>query len=595
MNRGIYGFVFGLVLCAGCASFHVSKPTQQASPYQHLRMAVDRERVVVSGDDWNGDANSRFQKALFCSLSTISATNSHPSSAKGENILTCHTIITREQPVSTMGLLAFTLLPYMPYIDSRVVLDFTTIFTVTNTLTDVKYSDSVHPSIYGKYSGWSVFRRAAYKKLIDHSMDLAPQHIAYSIASHMQTTGGWALYEKANRARLDLLALQAEARAELVKANAGDAVAQYNMGLRYLSGVGVDVDLNKSFFWFKKAAEQGKSIAQHAVALCYANGNGISRNMSEAVRWCEKSAEQGYIRGQYTLGNYYLNGEGVIRDPGMAYRWLLLASAWGGESLRPLLERVESSVSSSEANEARTWATNWRPQQNGRSSKSDTISEEAMSSGTGFFVSTNGYLVTANHVVAGARRITVRYGEENLLAKVIASDPANDVAILRISDNTNRQFPALYLPLNPCARLGERVFTIGFPLPTLQGINPKLSKGDVCAMTGMRDDPRHLQISIPVQAGNSGGVLANEKGEVVGIIVSKLNALVVEGMTGDLVQNVNYAVKGSYVRTLAESVSGLSGALASPLPQSNSIEEVYNLAKGCSVLIKAESQADPAK
>jgi len=103
------------------------------------------------------------------------------------------------------------------------------------------------------------------------------------------------------------------------------------------------------------------------------------------------------------------------------------------------------------------------------------------------------------------------------------------------------------------ARVGEKVFTIGYPHPTLMGAEPKLTDGIINSLTGVGNDPRTFQISVPVQAGNSGGPLLNMKGEVVGIVTAKLSAAEVFKWTGDLSQNVNYAVKAPYLSVLLSS------------------------------------------
>jgi S1-C subfamily serine protease len=98
--------------------------------------------------------------------------------------------------------------------------------------------------------------------------------------------------------------------------------------------------------------------------------------------------------------------------------------------------------------------------------------------------------------------------------------------------------------------MGDPVFTLGFPHTDLMGKSMKLSDGIVNSLTGYRDDPRTLQISVPVQSGNSGGPLINAQGEVVGIVAAKLAAAEVFRWTGDMPQNVNYAIKTGYLSLL---------------------------------------------
>jgi S1-C subfamily serine protease len=112
--------------------------------------------------------------------------------------------------------------------------------------------------------------------------------------------------------------------------------------------------------------------------------------------------------------------------------------------------------------------------------------------------------------------------------------------------------PALPLSSSP-VKTGAAVLTMGYPHPDLLGSKPKLTEGVVSATSGVGDDPRVLQISVPVQAGNSGGPLINMEGEVVGVVMAKLNAVKMLKWTGDLPQNVNYAIKIPYLTVLLSS------------------------------------------
>jgi S1-C subfamily serine protease len=112
--------------------------------------------------------------------------------------------------------------------------------------------------------------------------------------------------------------------------------------------------------------------------------------------------------------------------------------------------------------------------------------------------------------------------------------------------------------------LGQGVFTIGFPNPDVQGLSPKLTKGEVRSLAGLQDDPRMYQISAPVQPGNSGGCLVDDAGNVVGIISSKLDTVAMAKATGDVPQNVNYALKISYAKLLLDSLADSKAGLAQP-------------------------------
>lgn len=169
------------------------------------------------------------------------------------------------------------------------------------------------------------------------------------------------------------------------------------------------------------------------------------------------------------------------------------------------------------------------------------------SSGTGWV--THGLIATNHHVVDGRSRIRVHLADgRDVSAWVLATDVENDLALLRASETLPDGLPLAAEE----APMGSSVYTLGFPHPDIMGRNAKLTTGIVNARTGIRDDPRHYQISVPVQAGNSGGPLLNARGEVVGLVTSKLSASAVYGATGDLPQNVNYAVKVEYLRRLLD-------------------------------------------
>jgi S1-C subfamily serine protease len=165
-----------------------------------------------------------------------------------------------------------------------------------------------------------------------------------------------------------------------------------------------------------------------------------------------------------------------------------------------------------------------------------------LSTGTGFVVA-SGRALTNYHVIEGCRVVRLRTSSgSEMPARVLASDQQRDLALLEVP---NEAGPPLAFRRNANIRRGENVVTYGFPLAGLLSSGPTLTTGEISALAGLRDNQQQFQISAPVQPGNSGGPLLDMSGHVVGVIVSKLNAQRVAQQTGDIPQNVNFAVKGT--------------------------------------------------
>ncbi len=163
--------------------------------------------------------------------------------------------------------------------------------------------------------------------------------------------------------------------------------------------------------------------------------------------------------------------------------------------------------------------------------------------GSGFFISEDGYLITNAHVVRNARNVKIMTSTGVFPAQVARIDERDDLALLKVSG----QFKALSISSTE-AGLGDPVFTIGFPDIVLQGTQPKFTDGKISSLTGLMDDPAEYQISVPVQPGNSGGPLVDQRGCVQGVVVARLNDSAALIAAGSLPQNVNYAIKSRLLR-----------------------------------------------
>ena len=168
--------------------------------------------------------------------------------------------------------------------------------------------------------------------------------------------------------------------------------------------------------------------------------------------------------------------------------------------------------------------------------------------GTGFAVSPNGLILTAYHVAEGASNIKVHLlGRGIFEAHIERSSPSTDLLLLRI----DAQVSTYLTPISTHSlSVGERVFTIGYPAISLLGEEPKFTEGSIAALSGPGGDAMFMQISVPVQPGNSGGPLVTERGELVGVVIASADVVKFLTSTGSLPQNVSWAVKADYVRPL---------------------------------------------
>lgn len=184
--------------------------------------------------------------------------------------------------------------------------------------------------------------------------------------------------------------------------------------------------------------------------------------------------------------------------------------------------------------------------QNAKATAKTGQTEQSTQTGTAFAIRPDGLFMTNLHVVREAKRIRLFCPGMGLIPAVVeTSSPEHeyDLAVLKVSVAWPRRYLTFADP-GPI-EVGAKVFTIGYPVPGLLGVQPKYSEGVIIGFTG-----RWLQVSVPVHPGNSGGPLVNEKGEVVGVVVAMAKPPLSRGLTWILPQNISWAVKGQYAIAL---------------------------------------------
>ena len=165
-------------------------------------------------------------------------------------------------------------------------------------------------------------------------------------------------------------------------------------------------------------------------------------------------------------------------------------------------------------------------------------------SGTGFALN-NGYVVTNYHVIENAKSISIKGIKGDFTPKynaiIIATDKYNDLALLQISDNNFKGFGSIpYNVKTSVSDVGEDVFVLGYPLTSTMGDEIKLTTGVISSKTGFQGDVSLYQISAPIQPGNSGGPLFDNKGNLIGIVNAKHKDA----------ENVGYAIKTWWIQVI---------------------------------------------
>ena len=362
------------------------------------------------------------------------------------------------------------------------------------------------------------------------------------------------------------------------------AAAQTNLGAALESGTGVVQNLADAVYWYRRAAKQGFAPAQLYLGTVYCNGRGVDKDLAEGARWHQAAAEQGLAQAQFLSGTHYFFGEGVPQDFVQAHKWMNLAAASSHTAAAEHLRTVADKMTPQQLGEAQRLAALFAARRTGGATvETPAHPSSDATAGTGFFITAEGYVLTSQHVVAGAKRIEVITAAGVAQAKLIEADIPNDIALLKID---GRHTPLTLSPSN-ATRLGHAVFTIGFPNTAMQGVEPKYSAGFINGLGGVQDDPHQFQINAAVQPGNSGGALVDEGGRAIGMIQCRLNPLKTFQQTGSLPQQVNYALKSDVLLTFIRAQPVLAGKLAPPLAKVLSKEESVAAAQAATVRIQA--------
>jgi S1-C subfamily serine protease len=200
--------------------------------------------------------------------------------------------------------------------------------------------------------------------------------------------------------------------------------------------------------------------------------------------------------------------------------------------------------------------------------------------GTGIVISTGGHVLTAYHVIKGCvgdirGNLT---GEAAVTLRTVSSDETNDLALLQAPS-----FKEAAVIRGTAICSSDSVIAIGYPFHGLLSSDFTVTTGIISSLSGILNDTRYLQISAAVQPGNSGGPLLDSSGNIVGVVAAKINAIKFAKATGDIPENINFAIKTGAVRDFLDN-SVVSYQTAEPKTELKTADIARN-ARAYTVLI----------
>ena len=342
-----------------------------------------------------------------------------------------------------------------------------------------------------------------------------------------------------NRAALTAL----ETGAEL-----GNTECRVYLGMAHAYGsIGLPADPPKGLYHYLIASEADDRYAKYLAGELLVLGKSVPKDLAKGVPLLKAAAANNIYGAQHLLAYLYSRGQGVPQDAGQAYFWANIAASLNAEDEKyatfrdSLAKKLDATELTKVQGQCRTWLSKKTNEDSGKGESS-----AGGGSGSGIIFTADGLVLTNHHVTSAGSSYTVITSDgQEIPASLVAQDADLDVAVLRLktrfTSGTFKNPPPLVSSSK--ARSGEKVFTIGHPLAGLLSSEAKYNEGTISALSGMKDDLHLMQISVPIQPGNSGGPLANSRGEVIGLIVSTINGSALLRQRDIMAQNINFAIK----------------------------------------------------
>ena len=300
--------------------------------------------------------------------------------------------------------------------------------------------------------------------------------------------------------------------------NGDKYIGEYQNDKRHGQGSYTYVNGSKDVGTFENGKLNGYAVTYHSDGsidqmgifkddkFLYAQNNPDSANQNN----CDKDPALCTIVQLCSKASYYINGEKAWKPDYNSKKYVIEAEKNG----------VTCGVKSEIA-------------------KSTTEEILPAASGSGFFITKNGHVITNEHVIEGCEQVKVHYDGSVHESVILSSDKFNDLALIKINYNPEVVFSLA----TDSPYLGQDIIAAGYPLVSDLGNTLKVTSGIVSALSAI-DDTSKFQMDVPVQPGNSGGPIFDINGNILGVVVAR--------STHEETQLVNFGIKAATVRNLID-------------------------------------------
>lgn len=351
-------------------------------------------------------------------------------------------------------------------------------------------------------------------------------------------------------------------------AEKGDPLAQAALGEEYLEGhykLFKEKNEELAVTWLQKAAEQLHPAAMYDLGKINSEGKLVPKNEKKAFDLVSVAAQARNSDAMAWLSYMYRFGSGTAVDDVLAYAWANLVppksthEAWA----KKLRDDIEKRLSKEEKEEAQRLSAGWKlgkdivrenaqaavhSTADGSSKKPESGNLTKKVSGTGFFVSSTGHILSVFHVAGRCREI--RIAGSSAKVSLVTADKVNDLALLK--QEAVAKDVAAFIVDPSKVRQGEDVVAFGFPLNSVLSSGGNLTPGVISALTGLGNNTNQIQFTAPIQPGSSGSPVLDKKGRVVGMVSMKMSDAKAMAAVGQIPQNVNFATNVQTIKTFLE-------------------------------------------